>query len=110
MIAGNGFSSTRVRHAFSYEPSSASYSHFWMFSPAGQAWLHGGSRSTYIGRSTRHEPVSFARLEPTSSVIANGFSITPPPQFPELVPQGRRERPRARGARTARCSGPPSPE
>ena len=29
---------------------------------------------TYSGRSVRHEPVWLARLEPTSSVIANGFS------------------------------------
>ena len=47
-----------------------------MFSPAGQALLHGGSRSTYTGRSTRHEPVLLARLEPTSRVMAKGFSVT----------------------------------
>ncbi len=47
-----------------------------MFSPAGQAWLHGGRRWTYSGRSSRQEPVLFARLEPTSSVIANGLSIS----------------------------------
>src|SRR5437868_1457522 len=46
-----------------------------MFSPAGQAWLHGGRRSTYTGRLVRHAPVLLARLEPTSSVIATGLSI-----------------------------------
>src|SRR5436190_21763043 len=46
-----------------------------MFSPAGHAWLHGGRRSTYSGRLVRHAPVLLARLEPTSSVIANGLSI-----------------------------------
>ena len=35
----------------------------------------GGGR-TYTGRSVRQLPVLFARLEPTSSVIANGFFIT----------------------------------
>src|SRR5438046_10727831 len=46
-----------------------------MFSPAGQAWLHGGRRSTYRGRLVRHAPVLLARLEPTSRVIAYGLSI-----------------------------------
>src|SRR5438477_6801045 len=46
-----------------------------MFSPAGHAWLHGGSRSTYSGRLVRHAPVLLARLDPTSSVIAYGLSI-----------------------------------
>src|SRR5437773_10315751 len=46
-----------------------------MFSPAGQAWLQGGSRSTYNGRLVRHAPVLLARLEPTSRVIANGLSM-----------------------------------
>jgi hypothetical protein len=32
-----------------------------MFSPAGHAWLHGGSRSTYSGRLVRHAPVLLAR-------------------------------------------------
>ncbi len=41
-----------------------------MFSPAGHAWLQGGSRSRYIGRDVRHEPVLLARLEPGFSVIA----------------------------------------
>src|SRR4051812_29288954 len=47
-----------------------------MFSPAGQALLHGGRRCTYWGRSVRQLPVLLARLVPTSSVIANGFSIS----------------------------------
>src|SRR4249920_3653405 len=46
-----------------------------MFSPAGQAWLHGGRRSTYRGRLVRHAPVLLARLEPTSRVIAKGLSM-----------------------------------
>src|SRR5450631_2334505 len=46
-----------------------------MFSPAGQAWLHGGRRSRYTGRLVRHAPVLLARLEPISRVIANGLSI-----------------------------------
>src|SRR3984893_1716061 len=46
-----------------------------MFSPAGQAWLHGGKRSKYTGRLVRHAPVSLASLEPTSRVIAYGLSI-----------------------------------
>src|ERR1700730_14426898 len=46
-----------------------------MFSPAGQAWLHGGKRSRYTGRLVRHAPVLLARLEPTSRVIAYGLSI-----------------------------------
>src|ERR1700675_2030688 len=46
-----------------------------MFSPAGQAWLHGGKRSTYKGRLVRHAPVLLARLEPASRVIAYGLSI-----------------------------------
>src|ERR1035438_9668182 len=49
-----------------------------MFSPAGHAWLQGGRRCTYSGRSSRQEPVLFARLEPTSSVIANGLSLRKP--------------------------------
>ena len=35
-----------ARHACSYSPASAWNSQPWMFSPAGQASLHGGSRST----------------------------------------------------------------
>src|ERR1700675_1986773 len=46
-----------------------------MFSPAGQAWLHGGRRSTSKGGLLRHAPVLLARLEPTSRVIAYGFSM-----------------------------------
>src|SRR5690242_14428979 len=46
-----------------------------MFSPAGHAWLHGGKRSTYSGRIVRHAPVLFARLEPTSSVMAYGLCM-----------------------------------
>src|ERR1700676_5307559 len=46
-----------------------------MFSPAGQAWLHGGKRSRTTGRWVRHAPVLLARLEPTSRVIAYGLSI-----------------------------------
>jgi hypothetical protein len=46
MIAGNGLSSMIFCQARSYAPSSASYSHCWTFSPAGQASLHGGIRST----------------------------------------------------------------
>src|ERR1700674_912682 len=46
-----------------------------MFSPAGQAWLHGGRRSRYTGRLVRHAPVLLARLEPRSRVIAYGLSI-----------------------------------
>src|SRR5450755_81295 len=49
-----------------------------MFSPAGQAWLHGGRRSTYTGRLVRQAPVLLARLEPTSRVIANGLSMGSP--------------------------------
>src|SRR5512132_3831228 len=49
-----------------------------MFSPAGHALLHGGSRSTYSGRIVRHEPVWFARLEPGSSVMANGLLMLQP--------------------------------
>jgi hypothetical protein len=47
MIAGNGLSSMIVSHARWYPapPPSASKSHAWMFSPAGQALLHGGMRS-----------------------------------------------------------------
>src|SRR5215470_11795324 len=56
-----------------------------MFSPAGQAWLHGGRRSTYSGRFVRHAPVLLARLEPTSSVMAYGLSMgTVLLQQPEL--------------------------
>src|SRR5690349_17889457 len=44
-----------------------------MSSPAGHALLHGGRRSTYTGRLLRHVPVWLARLEPRSSVMANGF-------------------------------------
>src|SRR5512145_1500295 len=46
-----------------------------MFSPAGQATLHGGSRSTYIGRSVRQVPVWLARLDPGSRVMAKGLRI-----------------------------------
>src|SRR5690242_21171199 len=49
-----------------------------MFSPAGQPPLHGGRRSTYTGRSVRQEPVWLARLEPGSSVMANGLRIDEP--------------------------------
>ena len=45
MMAGKGFSSTSLRQAASYSPDSASKSQPWMFSPAGQALLHGGRRS-----------------------------------------------------------------
>src|ERR1017187_3755759 len=47
-----------------------------MFSPAGQAALQGGSRSTYSGREVRQEPVRLARLEPTSRVMANGLFMS----------------------------------
>src|SRR5450432_2127426 len=56
-----------------------------MFSPAGQAWLHGGKRSRYTGRLVRHAPVLLARLEPTSSVIANGLSMAVPLEEPEAL-------------------------
>src|ERR1700694_1335981 len=46
-----------------------------MFSPAGQAWLHGGKRSRYTGRVVAPAPVFLARLEPASEVIAYGLSI-----------------------------------
>src|SRR6185369_6468149 len=49
-----------------------------MFSPAGQAPLQGGRRSTYTGRMVRHEPVWLARLEPGSSVMAKGLRIEEP--------------------------------
>ena len=79
MTAGNGLSCMICRQAASYfaGPSSASYSHCWMFSPAGQALLHGGRLCTYTGRSVRQAPVWLARLEPRSRVIANGlFMVT----------------------------------
>src|SRR5438045_8493804 len=78
MTAGNGLSCMICRQAASYfaGPSSASYSHCWMFSPAGQALLHGGRLFTYTGRSVRQAPVWLARLEPTSRVIANGLLIS----------------------------------
>ena len=44
-----------------------------MFSPAGQASLQGGKRSTYTGRSVRQLPVLFSKLLPTSSVTAKGL-------------------------------------
>src|SRR4051794_3035792 len=46
-----------------------------MSSPAGHWPLQGGSRSTYTGRSGRHDPVLLASDEPGSSVIANGFCM-----------------------------------
>src|SRR2546429_9354119 len=77
MTAGNGLSCMICRHAASYfaGPSSASYSHCWMFSPAGHALLHGGRLCTYTGRSVRQAPVWLARLDPTSRVIVNGLSM-----------------------------------
>ena len=75
MIAGNGLSATINCQARWYLPSSASYNQPWMFSPAGQASLQGGSEFMYSGRSVRQEPVLLARLEPTSRVIAKGLSI-----------------------------------
>ena len=65
------------RQAASYfaGPSSASYSHCWMFSPAGQALLHGGRLFTYTGRSVRQAPVWLARLEPTSKVMNRTRSV-----------------------------------
>ena len=67
--------------------------------PAGQAWLHGGRRSTYTGRTVRHEPVWLARLEPGSSVIANGLRFT---ARPPRRPPGRS----ARMLRSASCLDP----
>src|SRR6185503_12895274 len=78
MTAGNGLSCVSTRHAASYSPDSACPSQPWMFSPAGQAWLHGGRRSRYTGRSVRQVPVWLARLEPGSSVMAKGLRIDEP--------------------------------
>jgi hypothetical protein len=78
MTAGNVLSCMICRQAASYfaDPSSASYSHCWMFSPAGHALLHGGRLCTYAGRSVRQAPVWLARLDPTSKVIANDLRMS----------------------------------
>src|SRR5665647_2635805 len=47
-----------------------------MSSPAGQALLQGGKRSTYTGRAVRQEPVWLAREEPGSRVMAKGLVIS----------------------------------
>src|SRR6188472_3179965 len=64
-----------------------------MSSPAGQPTLHGGTRSTYTARSVRHEPVLLARLDPTSSVIANGLSMSGSREVGTLVRAGEQPEP-----------------
>src|SRR5512145_1012412 len=44
-----------------------------MFSPAGQALLHGGRRSRYTGRAVRQDPVRLASEVPGLRVIAKGL-------------------------------------
>ena len=79
-MAAKGLSSTRSRHARSGSPAFMWPSQPWMFSPAGQARLHGGSRSTYKGRSTRTGP---ARARPCNR---SGRGVTSPEK--PLVPTG----------------------
>src|SRR5664280_3192992 len=47
-----------------------------MSSPAGQALLQGGKRSTYTGRELRHKPVWLGSEEPGSRVMAKGLTIS----------------------------------
>src|SRR5450759_5782384 len=57
-----------------------------MFSPAGQALLHGCRRSRYTGRSVRQVPVRLASEVPGLRVIANGlFGISVIPLFQQPI-------------------------